>query len=214
MKSRVENFFDKYAVDFNSIYENNNSIISRFMNSYLRKSMKMRFVKTMEGCYPPAGKSIIDIGCGAGQYAIALARNGAEYVYGIDFARGMIDLAKKNADQVGVGGKCRFDCADFISTPIQIKFDYAILMGVMDYIEKPKAIIEKALSVAKSKAFISFPAKGGILAWQRKLRYMKRCALFFYDREGIQAIFNTGLIYKDLKIEKIDRDFFVTVNLQ
>lgn len=213
MKNNVAKFFDKYAVDFNSIYGEKNTFINNFINDHLRKSMKIRFVKTIEGCYPLNGRKIIDIGCGAGQYAIALAKNGAEYVYGIDFAEGMIELAKKNAERSNVGNRCRFDLADFMSSSIQGKFDYAILMGFMDYVKEPIRVIEKVLSITESKAFFSFPVRGDIIAWQRKLRYMNRCALFFYDKKQIYNIFD-GLNYKELKVEKIGRDFFVTVNLR
>lgn len=210
MKNKVSEFFDKYAVDFNSIYGEGGNFFNNFINNHLRKAMKLRFIKTIEGCYPLNGKKVIDIGCGAGQYAVALAKNGAEYVYGIDFTRGMIDLAKKKAEQSGVSDKCKFDLVDFISDPVRSIFDYVILMGFLDYVQEPKIVIGNALSIAKSKMFLSFPARGGILAWQRKLRYLNRCNLFFYDRKQIVSLFK-GLSYRDLTVEKIDRDFFVTV---
>lgn len=212
MKTDVAGFFDKYAVDFNAIYGGKSGVFNNLINNYLRKSMKIRFIKTIEGCSPLDGKKIIDIGCGAGHYSIAMAKKGAEYIYGIDFAQGMIDLAKKTAEQSGVKDRCRFDLLDFMTTPITELFDYAIIMGFMDYIREPRRVIEKALSVTRSKIFLSFPAKGGFLAWQRKIRYLSRCSLFFYDRDMITGVFN-GLHYKELTIEKIGRDFFVTVKI-
>lgn len=213
MESNVAEFFDKYAVDFNAIYGGRNGFLNNLINKHFRKSMMLRFIKTIEGCYPVDGKKIIDIGCGAGHYAVTLAKKGAAYIYGIDFAQGMIDLARKHAQQSGVGNKCKFDLVDFISEPIEGTFDYAILMGLMDYIKEPRSVIEKALSLTKSKAFFSFPVREGILAWQRKLRYRKRCDLFFYDKKQICNILK-GMDYKDLEIEKIGRDFFVTVHMQ
>ncbi len=210
MKNKVAVFFDKYSIDFDSIYGDNSNLFNNFINNYFRKAMKLRFIKTLEGCFPVEGKTIIDIGCGAGQYVIALAKRGAEHVYGVDFAQGMIDLAKKNAEQAGVSNKCEFDLVNFITDPVKPAFDYAILMGFMDYIQEPKAVIEKVLPITKSKVFLSFPVRGDILTWQRKLRYLNRCNLFFYDKKQIYSIFK-GLAYKDLTIEKIDRDFFVTV---
>jgi len=213
MESNVAKFFDKYAVDFNAIYGGRNGLLNSLINKYLRKSMMLRFVKTMEGCSPIDGKKIIDIGCGAGHYAVALAKNGAAYIYGIDFAQSMIDLARKHAQQSGVGNKCKFDLADFMTQPIEEKFDYAILMGFMDYIKEPRSVIEKVLSLTKLKAFFSFPVREGMLAWQRKLRYKIRCDLFFYDKKQICNILK-GIVCKDLEIERIDRDFFVTVYMQ
>ena len=53
-------------------------------------------------------------------------------------------------------------------------FDYSIAMGFLEYIEEPKKVIEKVLSITKLKAFFSFPVDAGMLAWQRKLRYKKK----------------------------------------
>lgn len=209
-ENKVEGFFDKYAIDFNSIYGGKNNLFNSFINDYFRKAMKLRFIKTIQGCHPLNGKKIIDIGCGAGQYEIALIREGAEYIYAIDFSKAMIDLAKKNVEKAGMEGKCKFDLVNFISDPVNGVFDYAVIMGLMDYIKDPKMVIEKVLSVTKLKAFFSFPVRGGLLAWQRKLRYLSRCDLFFYDQEQIQNLFK-GLEYDNMSIEKIGRDFFVTV---
>jgi len=212
MKNSVATFFDKYAVDFDSIYGPQNNFFDKFINEHFRKCMKIRFIKTIEGCSPVDGKSVIDIGCGAGQYVRALVKKGAGYVYGIDFAQGMIDLARKNAVCDGIESKCKFDLVDFLADPIPGTFDYAVVMGFMDYMKEPKAVVKKVLSFTTSRAFFSFPANGGILAWQRKLRYLHRCPLFLYDKKKIYSIFK-GLLYKDLMVEKIGRDFFVTVCL-
>jgi len=209
-ENKVKSFFDKYAVDFNSIYGGKNNFFNSLINNYLRKAMKLRFMKTIQGCHPLKDKKIIDIGCGAGQYEIALAKKGAEHIYAIDFSKEMIDLAKKNVEKAGIEDKCRFDLVNFISDPVSGVFDYAIIMGFMDYVKDPKTVIKKVLSVTKSKVFFSFPVRGGILAWQRKLRYMPRCSLFFYDKKQILDLFKE-LDYKSLSIEKIGRDFFVTV---
>ncbi len=174
--------------------------------------MKLRFDKTMEGCYPIEGKSVIDIGCGPGHYSVTLAKMGAEYVYGIDFAKGMIDLARKHAEQAGVGNKCKFVLGDFITSSLNNKLDYSIVMGFMDYVEKPGELIERVLSITKSKAFFSFPVDNGFLAWQRKLRYKKRCDLFMYNREQLNNLFSS-VSCKEVEIEKVSRDFFVTVLL-
>jgi len=212
MKKAVSAFFDKYAVDFNAIYGGKNGVFHNLINECFRKAMKLRFIKTIEGCCPVEGKTVIDIGCGAGHYSVALAKAGALRVYGIDFAQGMLDLAGRSAAQAHVDHICTFHKGDFTTDPIPGDFDYAVLMGLMDYIREPKALIQKVLSITKSKVFFSFPAGGGILAWQRKLRYMNRCDLFFYNKEQIYKLFQ-GMRYKDLVVEDIGRDFFVTVLL-
>ncbi len=203
-------FFNFYAHGFNAIYGNKNTFLNNIINRYFRKSMKLRYAKTIDGCYPVEGKSVIDIGCGPGHYGITLAGKGAKLVYGIDFAESMIDLAKQNADDAGVRDKCNFALGDFMKDIVIDSYDYSIVMGFMDYIAEPREIIKKVLSITKSKAFFSFPVKGGMLAWQRKLRYKKKCDLFLYNMKQINELFE-NVDCKKVDIEKMNRDYFVTV---
>jgi len=203
-------FFDSYAQDFNAIYGNKNNLLNNLINKLFRKTMKIRFSKTVEGCFPIDGKNVIDIGCGPGHYSITLAQKGASHILGIDFAEGMINHAKKNAEHAGALSTCDFVLGDFSTYDFRNRFDYSIIMGFMDYIEKPKEVIEKVLSITKSKAFFSFPSDRGFLAWQRKLRYKRKCRLFMYNVEQLHELFK-DLDYKEIKVEKLDRDYFVTV---
>ena len=80
MSDRTSEFFDRYAVDFDSIYGNDNKALQRIANRLFRRAMLVRYQKTIAGCQPVAGRSVIDIGCGPGHYSITLARQGAERV--------------------------------------------------------------------------------------------------------------------------------------
>ena len=158
----------------------------------------------------PAGARVLDIGCGPGHYSITLAQRGAARVVGIDFAEGMLKLATEHARQVGVADRCHFQVADFYQYPPEEQFDYVIVMGFMDYMPDPEKVIAKVLSLTRNKAFFSFPVAGGILGWQRKLRYQKRCDLFLYTAEQLQRIF-AKFPEATAKVESISRDYFVTL---
>jgi len=206
--NRTSQFFDSYAHDFAGIYGNSNTLLNRFVNRNFRTSMRLRYEKTIEGCSPIVGKTVLDIGCGPGHYSVALAKKGAQRVFGIDFADGMIAIAKQNAQSAGLEGTCSFARQDFLNDPIPDKYDYTIAMGFMDYMADPQKTVAKVLSVTKAKAFFSFPADGGVLAWQRKLRYRSRCPLYMYSLPQLQHIFSGS---KQVNIERIARDYFVTV---
>jgi 2-polyprenyl-3-methyl-5-hydroxy-6-metoxy-1,4-benzoquinol methylase len=79
-KTKVSDFFDRYACDFNAIYNRDATLLNRLISTLFRRSMKLRYTKTVEGCFPVEGKSVIDIGCGPGHYGITLAKMGAKYV--------------------------------------------------------------------------------------------------------------------------------------
>ncbi|HXJ22822.1 MAG TPA: methyltransferase domain-containing protein [Polyangia bacterium] len=210
--SRTASFFDAYAKDFNAIYGNENTLVNGVVNKVFRKSMMLRYEKSLAGCQPVQGKTVIDIGSGPGHYSVALAAQGAARVLGVDFAPGMIDISRKRAEAAGVSDRCKFELGDFLAVSGDEKFDYAIVMGFMDYIEDAGALMRKVLSVCRGKAFFSFPADGGPLAWQRRLRYKSRCALYMYTEPQIRSLVS-ALGVKSSSIEPIARDFFVTLTV-
>ena len=121
----------------------------------------------------------------------------------------MLKIARERAASYGVAERCTFALGDFLTYPISERFDYAIVMGFMDYIRDPRAIVDRVLQIVRGRAFFSFPKAGGFLAWQRQLRYRNRCDLFLYREDEIQSLLSsTGASFS---IEPNGRDFFVTV---
>lgn len=209
MSERTSDFFDRYAVGFDAIYGNDNRAFERIINRLFRRAMLVRYQKTLAGCQPVDGRTVIDIGCGPGHYSIALARSGAAQVLGLDFAPGMLTIAREAAHAHGVAQRCTFALGDFLSYPISQPFDYAVVMGFMDYVSEPRRVIDRVIEITRGRAFFSFPKAGGPLAWQRQLRYRSRCDLFLYREDQIHCLFSsTGAAYT---IEPIGRDFFVTL---
>jgi 2-polyprenyl-3-methyl-5-hydroxy-6-metoxy-1,4-benzoquinol methylase len=208
---RTQEYFHHYAGDFDALYGGRRGVLRGALNAWLRRSMKLRYLRTIEGCDPIEGRRVLDVGMGPGHYAIALARRGAAEVVGIDFAPGMIDLATRHAEAAGVSERCRFVDAEFLAFDPEARFDYVIVTGFMDYAHDARRVAAKAVAHATSRAFFSFPADGGFLAWQRKVRYRRRCALYLYRREAVDRVFQ-GIPGIDARIEKLARDYFVTVN--
>lgn len=211
MDERITNFFSTYASDFNAIYGNEGNLLDRLVNHLFRKSMRIRYEMTLAGCWPISGKDILDVGCGPGHYSVALARMGARSVHGVDVADGMLQIARERAVREHVSDRCQFTNVDFVEADFTTDYDYVVVMGLMDYVERATAAVAKILSVTREKAFFSFPAAGGILGWQRMIRYRKRCPLFLYDRRHIEDAFSEVSGFS-VKIEKIARDYFVTAS--
>jgi len=211
-EDRTSEFFHSYARDFDAIYGTRNTFLNRLINTFLRRSMKLRYEETLKGCDPIAGKSVLDVGCGPGHYAVALAQRGATQILGLDFAPEMLALARARAESAGVAARCRFELGDFLTYPLNETFDYAVVMGFMDYVRDPGAVIAKVLEATRSKAFFSFPAAGGLLAWQRRRRYRQRCDLFLYSEADLKKMFSgTG---SGWELKRLARDYFITVYLR
>ncbi len=211
--SRVSTFFDRYAHDFGAIYGNDNGPINSIVNKLFRRSMALRYQKTLEGCDPIEGRSVLDVGCGPGHYSVALAGRGAGRVLGIDFADGMLQVARDAAKRASVDQICQYQKSDFLLSKFDEKFDYVIVMGFMDYIAEPSALIRKILCVTEDRAFFSFPVHDGLLAWQRQLRYRARCDLYLYTANQVRDLF-ADTSCKNVSIGRIGRDLFVTADMK
>lgn len=205
-----KSFWDRYASDFDAIYGTKNSWINKAINRMFRKAMKIRFEKTMQ-LIPNEKVSVIDIGCGPGNYCFSLAQDAQRDILGIDFSEKMIELATNHAKELGIEKKLEFKVVNILEFEPGKKYDYSIMMGFIEYFEYPELIIKKVLEITNKTVFISFPVAGGFLAFQRKLRYRRRCYLRLYSYDDIKRLMQ-GLNINKYTIEKIQRDFFVTVN--
>ena len=210
MTTQTAEFFGRYAHDFDAIYGVRNAFHNRLVNQFLRKSMFLRYEKTLAGCDPIEGRSVLDVGSGSGHFSIALAARGAGRVLGLDFAESMIEMSRAKAAAAGVEDRCEFRIGDFTTEQFNEQFDYTVVCGVMDYIAEPLPFVQKVVSLTRSKAFFSFPRAGGLLAWQRQVRYRSRCPLYLYTMNQIREMMaeaTDGAV----TIERISRDYFVTV---
>jgi SAM-dependent methyltransferase len=93
----------------------------------------------------------VDLGCGAGNYAIYLAGRGFE-VTGIDFSPTAIKIAKENTKKKGV--KCNFFVADVVDELDKINqtWDFAYDWGLLHHISPVKRgkYVENVHSILKS----------------------------------------------------------------
>lgn len=210
-KDGTSSFFNSYADGFDSIYGSGTGSFQRWLNRRSRQSVLLRFEYTLAACMPAEGKSFLDVGCGPGHYGLALAQRGAKEILGLDFAPAMIELARAKARAADLEKVCRSEVRDFFQLEDTEVFDSVIMMGFLDYVDDAKLAVTKALNHARESAFFSFPASGGFLAWQRKLRYKRKCPLYLYSLEEIQDILSSleGIRYK---IRKLKRDFWVRVD--
>lgn len=84
---------------------------------------------------PVDGAAILEIGCGAGRFAVALAQRGAQ-VTGVDVSDAQIAAARERADRAGVGMRLlRVDAAD-LSPLADASFDAVVAVFVTPYIEQ------------------------------------------------------------------------------
>jgi ubiquinone/menaquinone biosynthesis C-methylase UbiE len=85
------------------------------------------------------GQRVLDVGCGTGRFALALAERGAR-VWGVDPSEDMLREARSNA-----AGKAAFKQARAEALPFKDGwFDRAVLRLVVHLVERPQALREVA----------------------------------------------------------------------
>ena len=75
--------------------------------------------------YVPAGGKVLDVGCGGGREALALAKHGYE-VHAVDMVAAQLDRARENARREGL---CiTFELTDGVTIPFEnVEFDVVVL---------------------------------------------------------------------------------------
>ncbi|HEV3142139.1 MAG TPA: methyltransferase domain-containing protein [Vicinamibacterales bacterium] len=97
-----------------------------------------------DGC---RGKSVLEVGCGAGVDLVRFAKGGA-VVTGVDLAPSSISLARSNFEQQRLQGT--FEVADGERLPFADKaFDLVFAHGVVQYTPNPRKLIEECRRVLK-----------------------------------------------------------------
>lgn len=202
---RVLEYFDVTAARFASIYAS-----PRLVDRIFRRDMYERFRRTLEECDPVSGKSVLDVGCGSGQYATALAARGAGEVVGLDFAKNMLHIARDTARRAGVTDTCRFITGDFLTYPFDRRFDYVIAIGFLDYIGEPLPFLRRARAVTKGEFIATFPR---LLTWRAVVRRMRLtlagCPVFFYTRRRVAELMRQAGFAVE-KLEVCGKIYFVT----
>jgi 2-polyprenyl-3-methyl-5-hydroxy-6-metoxy-1,4-benzoquinol methylase len=122
----------------------------------LRVSHQLDFI----GNHFTKGYKVLDLGCGFGRQAIALARAGFD-ITGIDTSDTFIEIAKKLFGKHGLAGT--FYCVDILKKqlPFQEKFSQIILFDVLEHIApwKRRVFIKTLheMSLPSSQVLISLP---------------------------------------------------------
>jgi 2-polyprenyl-6-hydroxyphenyl methylase / 3-demethylubiquinone-9 3-methyltransferase len=142
--------------------------------AYVRDMIDQHWQVDEHGFRPLAGKSALDVGCGAGLFDEPLARLGAE-VTAIDAAAELIEAAKAHAAGQGLAIDYRHAAVEDIGG----SFDLVTSMEVIEHVADPQAFL-KSLSARL--------APGGLLVLSTPNRTALSRILMVTIAEGIGRI--------------------------
>jgi 2-polyprenyl-3-methyl-5-hydroxy-6-metoxy-1,4-benzoquinol methylase len=215
IERKVRDHFDADAERFDSIYQTKKGFAARFIDDFWRGVVQKRLEINVEKLRPFAGKKILDVGCGSGRFCHAFAREGAELVVGVDFAKLMIDIANELAKEQGVADRCDFRVGAFpdIVDDTEAPFDASTANGFFDYIEKPVPIISKMRELTKGTMIMSFPKAVEFRVPLRRFRFwMKGTPLFLYKENQVRDILREAGV-TDYEWINLDRDYLIVAKV-
>ena len=203
-------YWNREVHAFDSIYSDEKSAISRFLDSVFRWDMYARFEYTLNHAAPIANRSFLDIGCGTGRYALELARRGARRVVGLDISENMVKICRERSLAESVSEKTLFYHTDLTGFDSPDKFDVSIGIGLFDYIKDPLPVLIRMRHITESCCVLSFPR---LLTWRAPVRkcrlYLRQCDVFFYTKSKVVFLLEKAG-FKNCDIEKIGNLYCVT----
>jgi len=97
---------------------------------------------------PLAGRAVVDVGCGGGLLAEAMARKGA-HVVGLDLADDLLSVAKLHALESGVSIDYRVETAEAHALEHAGHYDVVTCMEMLEHVPDPASVVEALATLVK-----------------------------------------------------------------
>jgi 2-polyprenyl-6-hydroxyphenyl methylase / 3-demethylubiquinone-9 3-methyltransferase len=105
---------------------------------------------------PVKGKRMLDVGCGGGILADALARRGAD-VLGIDLAAKALKVAQLHALEAGTPSvEYREVAAEALAEELPAHFDAVMCMEMLEHVPDPASIVRACATLVKPGGWVFF----------------------------------------------------------
>lgn len=117
---------------------------------------RLRWVK--QQLKEQGAKTVLDLGCSEGSYALNIANEGYE-VTGVNLFISSIAIATERAKELKLDDVAHFVQSDLMTYDEGKKFDAVMLFEVIEHVPDPKAVVEKMMSLTNPDGvcYISTP---------------------------------------------------------
>jgi 2-polyprenyl-6-hydroxyphenyl methylase/3-demethylubiquinone-9 3-methyltransferase len=109
----------------------------------------------IESMQPLSGRRVVDVGCGGGILAEAMAGRGAE-VLGIDLARRSLKVAELHALESGAAVRYEEIAAEALATREAGRFDVVTCMEMLEHVPDPASTVRACASLVKPGGWVFF----------------------------------------------------------
>ena len=110
----------------------------------------------IDGIAPLNGQRVLDVGCGGGILADAMARKGAD-VLGIDLAEKSLKVAQLHALEAGTSHiTYRLVAAEALAAEMPDHFDVVTCMEMLEHVPDPASVVQACARLAKPGGWVFF----------------------------------------------------------
>ena len=110
----------------------------------------------IDGIAPLNGQRVLDVGCGGGILADAMARKGAD-VLGIDLAEKSLKVAQLHALEAGTSHiTYRLVAAEALAAEMPDQFDVVTCMEMLEHVPDPASVVQACARLAKPGGWVFF----------------------------------------------------------
>lgn len=149
---KVAEYFDSAAATWHNMYTRKD------IWGEIHQERLARFLALASNLPLPRGSEVLEVGCGAGHAAVALAERG-HIVEATDVSQSMVDLTMNNAVAAGVADRIHATVGDIYKIDFSSgTFNLVLSIGVIPWLSSPGAAIEELARVLKPGGYLLFTA--------------------------------------------------------
>lgn len=142
-QEQVNGYFQAQSSFWKDIYAGNS------LDAQIYRDRQAAALAWVDGLALSPGSQVLEIGCGAGFMAVALARRGF-CVHAIDAVEAMVQQARRNALESGVSDLLSVDVGDVYALAFEdCSFELVLALGVIPWLARPELAMREMARVIK-----------------------------------------------------------------